>query len=119
MAGNKYVLVYTDAFTTLTRLTAIRDKSAATVSTAILDQMYTFGVPKVVISDQGKEFCNDLSKRIYDTLDINHTSTTLYHPRCNASAERFNRTMIAFLTKALADSDRSTLDWELYLGPLM
>ena len=80
--------------------------------------MYVHGIPEQIHSDQGREFNNELMEAICKGLDINHTSTTPYHPQCNAAAERFNRTMIQFLTKAIADSDRSTLDWELYLGPL-
>ena len=118
-AGNKFVLVYTDAFTRMTRLVAIKDKSALSVARAVLDLIYTNGVPDQIHSDQGREFCNEMMSAIYDSLQINHTTTTPYHPQCNAAAERFNRTMASFLTKALADSDRSSLDWELYLGPLM
>ena len=116
--GNKYVLVWTDALTRMTKLKAIPDKSAATVAEAILDLVYVTGVPKQIHSDQGLEFCNELLQNIYRALDINHTTTTPYHPQANAAAERFNRTMVSFLTKAIADADRSTLDWELYLGPL-
>ena len=56
---------------------------------------------------------------ICEQLNINRTTTTPYHPQCNAAAERFNRTMGQYLRKAIDDSDNSSLDWELYLGPLM
>ena len=56
--GNKYVLVYTDAFTKMARVSAIRDKSAEPVAQAILEIVYAFGVPKQIHSDQGSEFCN-------------------------------------------------------------
>ena len=115
-SGNKYVLVYTDAFTKLARVTAISDKSAPTVAQAILQ---TFGVPRQIHSDQGLEFCNQLMQIICDKLNINRTTTTPYHPQCNAAAKHFNRTMGQFLRRALDDSNTSALDWELYLGPLM
>ena len=116
--GNKYVLVWTDALTRMTKLKAIKDKTATSVAEALLDIIYATGVPKQIHSDQGLEFCNELLQHIYTALDIEHTTTSPYHPQCNAAAERFNRTMASFLTKALADAQRSTLDWELYLGPL-
>ena len=116
--GNSYVLIYTDAFTRLTRLTPIPNKNAETVAAAILNWIYLFGVPQSIISDQGREFCNELSQNIMSALNIEHKTTTPYHPQCNAAAERFNRTMAEYLTKAIADSNSSTLDWELYLGPL-
>ena len=109
----------TDAFTKMARVSAIGDKSAPTVAQAILEIMYTFGVPRQIHSDQGLEFCNQLMKVICDKLNINRTATTPYHPQCNAAAERFNRTMGQYLRKAIHDSESSSLDWELYLGPLM
>ena len=116
--GNKFVLVWTDALTRMTKLKAIKDKSAMTVADTLLDLIYVTGVPKQIHSDQGLEFCNELMERIYTALDIEHTTTTPYHPQANAAAERFNRTMISYLTKAIADAEKSTLDWEMYLGPL-
>ena len=70
-SSNKYVLVYTDAFTKMARVSAISDKSAPTVAQAILNIMYTFGVPRQIHSDQGLEFCNQLMKVICDKLNIN------------------------------------------------
>ena len=104
--------------TDLARVTAIADKSAPTVTQAILLIMYTFGTPRQIHSDQGLEFCNQLMQLICDKLNINRNATTPYHPQCNAAAERFNRTMGQFLRRALDDSNTSALDWELYLGPL-
>ena len=117
-SGNKFVLVWTDALTRMTKLKAIKDKAAETVAQTLLDLIYVTGVPKQIHSDQGLEFCNELLTHIYKGLDIEHSTTTPYHPQANAAAERFNRTMISYLTKAIADAERSTLDWELYLGPL-
>ena len=56
---------------------------------------------------------------IWDKLNINRTTTTSYHPQCNVAAERFNRNMGQYLRKSIDDSGYSSLDWELYLGPLM
>ena len=78
-----------------------------------------FGVPRVILSDQGKEFCNDLAKAVWSSLGITHTVTSPYHPQTNAQAEVFNKTMAHYLCTAISESQKSTLDWELYLGPLM
>ena len=118
--GNRYVLVMTDALTKVVRLQAIPSKDATVVATAILQQwIYVFGVPKVILSDQGKEFCNDLAKAVWSSLGITHTVTSPYHPQTNAQAEVFNKTMAHYLRTAINESSKSTLDWELYLGPLM
>ena len=114
-SGNKFVSVYTDTFTKMAWVRAISDKSAPTVASAILSIIYAFGVPRQIHSDQGLEFCNQLLHVICEQLNINRTTTTPYHPQCNAAAERFNRTMGQYLRKAIDNSDNSSLDWELYL----
>ena len=40
-----------------------------------------FGIPKVVTSDQGREFHNDLNKRMMELLGIDHRLSTPYHPQ--------------------------------------
>ena len=57
-------MVYTDAFTHMTRLAAIADKSALTVANAILNIIYVSGVPKQIHTDQGNEFNNELMSEI-------------------------------------------------------
>ena len=114
------VLVVTDAFTKIVRLTAIPDKSATTVAKAIMDSwIYVFGVPKTIITDGGHEFCNLLNKAIWDSLGIQHTKTTPFHPQTNSNAEVFNKTMAHYLTTTVHQAQSSQLDWELLLGPLM
>ena len=119
-AGNKYVAVMTDAFTKLVRLAPIPDKEADTVARTFLDKyIYVHGVPLKVLTDGGLEFCNELQAALLKSLQIKHSITTPHHPQTNAQAEIFNKTMANFLKKAIEDAKASTLDWELYLGPLM
>ena len=118
--GSKYVLVMTDALTKIVRLKAIPSKDATVVAQAILlDWIYVYGVPKIISSDQGKEFCNDLARALWSSLGITHSVTSPYHPQTNAQAEVFNKTMAHYLKTALSESNKSSLDWELFLGPLM
>ena len=117
--GNAYICVITDALTKYTSVQAIPDKSADTVTSAILKWIYLFGVPKTIITDQGTEFCNILSTAIYKSLDVKHGTTTPYHPQCNGQVESFNKVMAAYLRKVMADAEASSLDWEVFLGPLM
>ena len=121
----KYVLVTTDAFSKIVRLAILPDKTAQTVAQAIVDSWINiFGVPRRVISDQGREFCNALQKGLWTLLDIEHSTTTPYHPQCNAQAEVFNRTMGHYLRAMIIqaaekDGERNEpMDWELLIGPL-
>ena len=116
---NNFVLVITDAFSKLARALALPGKEAPTVAAAMVDHMFLFGIPESIMTDQGTEFCNQLQRQIWDSLAIRHDVTTPYHPQCNAGAEVFNKTMKHYLATAIIDSEKTTLDWELYLGPLM
>ena len=40
-----------------------------------------FGLPQVVLSDQGGEFNNELDSSLCKLLGINHRLTTPYHPQ--------------------------------------
>ena len=66
-------------------------------------------MPQILVSDNGKEFANELFKELSTLLGFKHQKTTSYHPQSNSSAESFNRTMKAYL-RAMLDND-STHDW--------
>jgi len=49
-------------------------------------------------------------------MNIEHLTTSPYHPQCNSQAEIVNKTIAKYLS---AFVDDTTLDWEMYLPPLM
>jgi hypothetical protein len=55
------------------------------------------GFPRVIISDQGKEYCNMLINYITELCKIDHRRTTAYNPRANGLTERFNQVMSTML----------------------
>ena len=49
------------------------------------------GLPKIITTDNGTEFKNELNKHLMDLLGIDHWLTTAYHPQvCNMSAFIFS-----------------------------
>jgi transposase InsO family protein len=44
---------------------------------------YRLGYPKIIISDQGREFNNALLQDIVKILGTDHRNTSAYHPQCN------------------------------------
>jgi hypothetical protein len=66
--GNMYILVITDAFTKMARLTPLNGKDATTVTKAMMDDMYTFGVPHTVVTDQGPEFVSQMQNILFDVI---------------------------------------------------
>ena len=115
--GNKYNLTMTDAFTKYAEVVAIPNKEATTVATEIFNKwICRYGCPSIIHTDQGKEFINKITEELYAKLDIKRTNTAPAHPQCNSQAEIFHVTLAKFLRNVV---DETTLDWELYLAPLM
>ena len=115
--GKKYILCITDAFTKYVELVGITDKEALTVASAIFSRwICRFGSPLELVTDGGKEFTANIAKHLYTLMGIDHLTTSPRHPQCNSQAEVVNKTIAKYLQSFVNDT---TLDWELYLAPLM
>lgn len=60
---------------------------------------YRYGCTKVVISDQGREFVNQVNKRLFTMTNTEHRISSAYHPQTNGLVERFNQTLQRSLVK--------------------
>ncbi len=69
-----------------------------------------------LVTDQGREFVLQVCQSLWDKLELVHNTTTPRHPQANAQAEVVNHSIICNLSSFVDDS---TLDWEIYLAPLM
>uniref|UniRef100_A0A3B3BXR1 Gypsy retrotransposon integrase-like protein 1 n=1 Tax=Oryzias melastigma TaxID=30732 RepID=A0A3B3BXR1_ORYME len=58
--GNKYILTMTDLFTKWVIAEPLKTKTAAEVSAILTTKLYTFGMVRKIITDQGKEFVNQV-----------------------------------------------------------
>ena len=107
----------TDAFTKYVEFAAIPNKEAETIAETVFNQyICRHGIMLETVTDNGREFRNKISKKLAELLKINQRFTTPYHPQCNAQVEIANKTIAKYLRSFV---DESTLDWELYLMPLM
>ncbi len=61
----------TDAFSKFAELIAIPDKHAETVAEALFSRwLCRHGLPLEIVSDQGKEFCNEVVDKLLEILKI-------------------------------------------------
>ena len=60
--GNKYLLTQTDYFTKYVEAVPLPDKSAYSVAKALYSTFCRHGAPVHVISDQGREFVNQVNQ---------------------------------------------------------
>ncbi|CDH52554.1 hypothetical protein RO3G_11965 [Lichtheimia corymbifera JMRC:FSU:9682] len=110
--GNEYLLIMVDICTRFCLLKPIPDKTATTIVTQLIDAFTTFGIPRIVSSDNGTEFSNELMDLFTKTVGIDHRLITPYHPRANGSAERWVQSAINGIKKSM---EGAIPDWDLYV----
>lgn len=75
-----------------------------------------FGCPNIIISDQGREFVNQLSERLFARTQTQHRVTSAYHPQTNGLTERFSQTLSHSL---VARIDEDQTNWDELLDPIL
>lgn len=74
------------------------------------------GFCEVLISDQGREFVNQIEAELFRLSGIEHRITTAYHPQTNGLTERFNQTLQTALLKVVNDTQS---DWDYHLPAIL
>ena len=115
--GNLYSISVIDCATRFLICGAIENKRMETIAKFLLEKVYfVYSFPRVIISDRGKEFVNNLFDRIHKTLGIQHNKTTAFNPRANSIVERSNRNLSAALRHYLTNQNEL---WETFLPPIV
>ena len=82
--GFVYLLTAIDYFTKYLICVPPRDKSALSVAKAMVKNVYLIhGCPDIQVSDQGKEFQNEMVRNISQMLEIQLSRTCSYRPSSN------------------------------------
>ena len=71
---------------------------------------------EVVISDQGREFVNQVQEELYRLTGTEHRVTSAYHPQTNGLTERFNQTLQTALLKVVNETQT---DWDEHLPAVL
>ena len=109
--NNKFILTAKDRATGFLVTMPITDKKAVTVRNAFFQCWVSpFGVPQVVVSDNGREFVNTALTEAFEQLGIDHRLVCPYSPQTNGFIERQHKTINVAL-RALTDKT----NWALHL----
>ena len=112
LSGNKYMLVMLDICTRFCILRCIPNKEATTIVKHLVQIFSDFGYPRIIQSDNGTEFKNNIMRLLTESTGLDHRITTPYHPQGNGSAERWVQTAKATLAKAVQGCGQ---DWDTYV----
>ena len=108
-SGFNYICTCICSFTKYVVAWPIRDKKATTVAKGLVEHVILpLGAPHLALSDNGKEFDNEVWREVCRLLGITKQRTTPYHPACNGVIERWHRSMNALLGKTVEVHQR---DW--------
>lgn len=114
--GVENVLVITDHYTRYATAIPTRNQTAKTTAQALSSFFMTYGFPKTLHSDQGRNFESLVIKEMCKMLGIVKSHTTPYHPMGNGQCERFNRTLMNMIG-TLPDHQKD--DWKQFIQPLV
>ena len=101
--GQKYILVVVDIFTRFVFLRAIQDKSAQSIAKELYLICCDFGHPRIIQSDNGTEFNNELLEHFSLLYKWDHRFSTPYYPQGNGIAERSVKSCINLLQKRVQE----------------
>ncbi|RDY14635.1 Gag-Pol polyprotein, partial [Mucuna pruriens] len=90
--GYSYILLVVDYMSRWVEAIATKTNDAKVVVDFLKFNIFCqFGMPKVLISDQGSHFCNKAMASLLQKYGVVYRVATAYHPQTNGQAEVFNR----------------------------
>lgn len=110
--GKVHILTIVDVCTGYTILRAIASKDMKVVARTLWEVMCDYGLPKIMQSDNGAEFVNQVLEAMTELFGIEKRLITAYNPRANGLVERRNREVEKLLKKFVMGSYGG---WDDYL----
>ena len=116
-AKNVCILTVVDHFTNWPEAFPLPDAKATTIANALYRGIICrHGVPKILLSDRGKQFTSTVLENLNKQLGVKHIFTTAYHPQSNAKVERFHRTLNDALAQLV---NKSHSNWDAHVDSVL
>ncbi|XP_062526266.1 uncharacterized protein LOC134199436 [Bombyx mori] len=93
----KYILTVQDDLTKFSTAYPIRSTTAEETSECLLHFISIFGIPKIILTDQGTNFTSELFQRTCNFLKIKQLWSSPYHPQTQGALERSHSTLKEYL----------------------
>ena len=109
--GYQYILMLKDDFSSYVRLDLAASADSVSAAQALSDWIATFTAPKMLVSDGGSHFKNEVIRRLRDEARIYHHITTPYVPWANGTVERVGREVLRALRALSAELRLPREEW--------
>ncbi|XP_019196045.1 PREDICTED: uncharacterized protein LOC109189877 [Ipomoea nil] len=102
-AGHAYILAATDYFSKWAEAVALKEVKKENVADFLrVHIIYRFGIPRYILTDNGKPFDNKLMDKICKLFDFKQRNSSAYYAAANGLAEEFNKTLCNLLKKVVS-----------------
>ena len=108
-SGNQFLLTIMCCATRYPEAIPLRRITAKAVIKALIKFLSTFGLPKVLQTDQGSNFTLQLFRNVLKTLAVTHKVSSAYHAESQGALERWHQTLKSMLRKYCMDTQK---DWD-------
>ena len=108
-SGFRYILTMMDLFSKFPAAVPLKKVDNTTVLDAMLEVFASYGLPKVLLTDQGSVFTSRLTRAMCQQFGIEKIQTSPYHPQSDGALERFHASLKGMLKKSgveLAEWDK-------------
>ena len=119
--GNSYIMVIVDAFTHYVALNPVPHCNAYYAYTTLYEHWIAkFGLPEILVTDNGTEFINNEIITLCHLYNIKHKPRTSHAPWTNGLVEGMNRSLQEYLRCIINGNDRKYTEWsaDVKLFPL-
>ena len=98
-SGFRYVLTMMDLFTKYPAAVPLKRVDNTTVIEAMMDVFSCYGLPKMLLTDQGSVFTSKLTRAMCEQFGIEKIQTSPYHPQSDGALERWHACLKSMLKK--------------------
>ena len=101
--GKRYIIVCVDMFTRLGFTRAVSHVDGKQVVDFLIEEVFPFGVPSMLITDNAKNLREGLAKRFYERMGIENRNSIPLFAQSNGGVERLIGTLASMLRCASVD----------------
>ena len=114
--GYHHVIVLIDYFSKWSKAKPTKDKSALTIAQFLQVLMCRHGCFEIQITDQGREFVNEVCKQLHELTGVEQRVKSADHPQGNGLVEHENQIIKNSLVKVLEDNPEK---WPQIIGAIL